>query len=174
MLALSSNKISANNLAARAAFVLFLLLFAFAGSSNAQAVAKQTKAFQPQASAVQVPLWQDYKGVKIGMTAAEAQAKLGAPTVQDKDGLFYNFSETESVQVILDAQQKVRVISVMFAAGHPNPPSFENVFGKDEKVEPNAAGGIYKLIRYPGAGYWVSYSRLAGDKPLVTVTIQKL
>lgn len=174
MSAQSSNKNSAGNLTARAAAILFLLLFAFVGSYSAQAIAKQVKATQTQASAVQLPQWQDYKGVKIGMPAAEAQAKLGTPMAQDKDGLFYAFSEFESAQVIFDAQQKVRVISVMFAGGHPNPPSFESVFNKEEKVEPNAAGGIYKLIRYPEAGFWVSYSRLAGDKPLVTVTIQKM
>lgn len=174
MSAQSRTKISVNNLTARAAFVAVLLFFAFVGGANAQAVAKQSKALPAQPAAVQLPLWQDYKGVKIGMPAAEAQAKLGAPTVQDKDGLFYAFSETESAQIIFDAQQKVRVISVMFAGGHPNQPTFENVFGKDEKVEPNAAGGIYKLIRYPEAGFWVSYSRLAGDNALVTVTMQKM
>lgn len=173
MSAQSGNRISANNLIALSAVAL-LLLFAFLGSSNAQAIAKQVKALPSQSSAVQLPLWQDYKGVKIGMTGAEAQAKLGAPATQDKEGLFYTFSETESAQIIFDAQQKVRVISVMFAGGHPNQPSFENVFGKEEKVEPNAAGGIYKLVRYREAGFWVSYSRLAGDQPLVTVTLQKL
>lgn len=174
MSAQSRNINSASNLMARGAFVLLLLLFAFSGSYSAQTAANRFKSLQPQTAAEHLPLWQDYKGVKIGMTIAETQVKLGAPASQDKDGLFYTFSETESAQIILDSQQKVRVISVMFAGGHPNPPSFENVFSKNEKAEPNAAGGIYKLIRYPESGFWVSYSRLPGDKPLVTVTIQKL
>ena len=32
----------------------------------------------------------------------------------------------------------------------------------------------HKLVRYPKAGCWVSYSRTAGDTPIVTVTIQKM
>jgi len=31
-----------------------------------------------------------------------------------------------------------------------------------------------QLNRYPEAGYWVSYNRIAGDKPIVTITVQKM
>jgi hypothetical protein len=35
-------------------------------------------------------------------------------------------------------------------------------------------GSMYELKRYPDAGYWVSYNRTAGDKPIVTITMQKM
>ena len=41
--------------------------------------------------------------------------------------------------------------------------------------EPGENGIVYKLVRYPSAGFWVAYSRLnAGGDPLTTITIQKL
>jgi hypothetical protein len=46
------------------------------------------------------------------------------------------------------------------------------VFGSDFETKPD--GSKYKLVRYPKAGYWVSYSKTAGDTPIITVTIQKL
>jgi hypothetical protein len=30
------------------------------------------------------------------------------------------------------------------------------------------------MVRFEDAGYWVSYSRMAGEKAMVIVTIQKL
>ena len=42
-------------------------------------------------------------------------------------------------------------------------------------VAPAADGSVYKMVRYEGAGYFVVYSRPAGEAPpLVTVTMQKL
>jgi hypothetical protein len=29
-------------------------------------------------------------------------------------------------------------------------------------------------VRYPKEGYWVSYSRTAGDTPIISITIQKM
>lgn len=43
-----------------------------------------------------------------------------------------------------------------------------------EEVQAQTDGSVYKLVRYPEAGYWVAYSRTAGDSPLVTVTIQQI
>jgi hypothetical protein len=48
----------------------------------------------------------------------------------------------------------------------------QQVSGADIDTKPD--GSKYRLVRYPKAGYWVSYSRTAGDTPIVTVTIQKL
>ena len=32
---------------------------------------------------------------------------------------------------------------------------------------------MHKMVTYTEAGYWVSYSRTAGDSPLVIITMQK-
>jgi hypothetical protein len=51
-------------------------------------------------------------------------------------------------------------------------PSCKDVLGAD--AEKKTDGSVYKLIRYPKAGYWVSYSRTAGSDATVTVTMQRI
>jgi hypothetical protein len=48
----------------------------------------------------------------------------------------------------------------------------QQVFGADFETKPD--GSKHKLVRYPKAGCWVSYSRTAGDTPIVSITIQKM
>ena len=76
-------------------------------------------------------------------------------------------------QIRLNKDKKVRLISITYTNDNKNAPKFEYVFGTSVKAEPGADGMIYKLVRYPEAGYWVAYSRTAGEKPSVTVTMQK-
>jgi hypothetical protein len=52
-----------------------------------------------EAAATQQPLYSDYKGVRIGMTAAEARAKLGLPALKEDDQDFYVFSDKETAQL---------------------------------------------------------------------------
>ena len=35
-------------------------------------------------------------------------------------------------------------------------------------------GSLYKMVRFPKAGCWVSYLRTNGDSPMTIVTLQKL
>jgi len=124
--------------------------------------------------AVMMPVLQNYKEVKIGTTDDEVRDRLGKKaTIDDKDGFFYQFDD-EMAQIRLDKDKKVRLISITYPSDNKNTPKFEDVFGTDVKAEPGADGMIYKLIRYPEAGYWVAYSRTAGDKPTVTITMQKM
>ena len=139
----------------------FLLLFVL--SVNAQTDGKKN-----------LPVWQNYKGVAIGMTAAEVREKLGAPKLDDADGFFYVFSDTENAQVMFDAKKNVSGISVVYAAEHKAPPTFADVFGKAEEMTAKPDGSIYKMVRYAEAGYWISYSRMAGETAMVTITIRKL
>jgi hypothetical protein len=46
------------------------------------------------------------------------------------------------------------------------------VLGVELQAKPD--GSMYELERYPAAGYWVSYNRTAGDKPIVTITMQRM
>jgi hypothetical protein len=66
----------------------------------------------------------------------------------------------------------VTAISIDYFGGESNAPTPETVLGT--AIHAKADGSMYELKRYPGAGYWVSYNRTAGDKPIVTVTMQKM
>jgi hypothetical protein len=121
------------------------------------------------------PVFTEYKGITIGMTADEVRDKIDKkPKIEDKDGFYYVFSDDEAMQIVLDENKKVKVISIIYSGGSSNTPTYEAVFGKDVSLEKSADGRVYKLIRYPDSGFWVAYSSGAGEKPTVTVTIQKL
>lgn len=143
-------------------FLLFVLCV-FVASVNAQNTDKKN-----------LPVWQSYKNVAIGMTADEVRAKLGAPKSEDAEGFFYIFSDTENAQILLDSGKKVRTISVVFTAEHNTAPSFADVFGKTAELQPKPDGSIYKMVKYEDAGYWISYSRMAGEKAMVIVMLQKM
>jgi hypothetical protein len=117
------------------------------------------------------PIFNDYRGVKIGWLADEVRKKLGSPANKSDEQDFFIFGEKETAQVMYDKGQ-VTAISVDFMNGAKEIISPQQVFGAE--IEAKADGSKYRLVRYPKAGYWVSYSRTAGDTPIITVTIQKL
>lgn len=116
------------------------------------------------------PLYHDYKGVQIGMTQEEARKKLGDPKDKSDEQDFYLFSDKETAQVFYQAK-KVFAISVTYMGANASAPEPKAVVGV---IEPAADGRMYKLIRYKEAGFWVSYNRISGDEPMVTVTMQKM
>jgi hypothetical protein len=116
------------------------------------------------------PLYIGYKGVSIGMDAVEARKKLGDPSDKGDTQDFYVFSDKETAQVFYD-KGKVMAVSVNYL-GDKSAPLPKVVLGLD--IEAKADGGMYKLVRYPEAGYWVSYNRTGGEDPLITVTMQKI
>jgi hypothetical protein len=118
------------------------------------------------------PAYRDYKGVAIGMTAEEARAKLGAPTEAGDTQDFYNVSDKQTVQVYYGADKKVSAVVVTYLDAGPTAPAPKSIFGSDIEAKPD--GSIYKMERYPKAGYWLSYSRTAGDSPLVIVALSKI
>jgi len=118
------------------------------------------------------PLFSEYRSVKIGMTTEEVRKKLNNPTDKSDEQDFFIFSENESAQVFYDKSHKVFAISVNFLNGARDLPTPKGVFGSD--IQPKPDGSVYKMVRYPKAGCWVSFSRTAGDSPLTTVTVQKI
>ena len=118
-----------------------------------------------------IPVFTDYRGVKIGMTAEEVRAKLDRLKKGD-DQDFLVFSERESAQIYYDDARKVTAISIDYFGDNSDAPSPDVVLGA--MLEAKADGSMYQLNRYPDAGYWVSYNRTAGDKPIVTITMQKM
>lgn len=148
---------------------LFVMVsLSIAGTTFGQASKNRTVA-----SGEEQPVFLDYRGVKLGALADEVRKKLGSPANKGDEQDFYMFGEKETAQVLYDkATSQVTAISVDFMSGARDVITPQQVFGSDIDAKPD--GSKYKLVRYPKAGFWVSYSRTAGDNPIVTVTIQKL
>jgi len=141
-------------------------------ATNATRPSAATAPAAAKADPVDEPHFQAFKGVRIGMTANEARQKLGEPTDKGDTQDFYLVSEKESVQVMYDPAHKVSALALIYMNGGANAPTAKAVMGAD--LEARADGSLYKLVRYPKAGYWVSYSRTAGNAPIVSVTMQKI
>lgn len=157
----------------RKSSVVFLLLLAaafvliIAGTTQAQAL-KQTF----DTTQLTDPIFHDYNGVKLGMTANEVHQKLDAPKERSPEQDFYVISDKQNVQIFYDNTQKVRAVVINYIGEGSNVPTCRAVLGTD--TTPSADGSIYKLVRYPKAGFSVSYNRTGGDEPLVIVTMQRL
>ena len=134
----------------------------------------QTSDDEPEApageDAVVTPVYKDYRGVTIGMTADEARRKLGNKKADGKTQDFFQIEDDEMATVYYNKDGKVRAISITYIG--KNAPAADAVVGAT--VAPDANGRVYKLIRYPGAGYWVAYSRTSGDSPTVSITMQRM
>ena len=154
----------------------FVLLVAIVFSFTVIIVEGQSrKPTKPAASLTsttptQQPLMTDYKGVRLGMTADEAHAKLGKGMRVDDQEL-YVFNEQETAQLLFDRSNNVIGISVDFLGG-VGAPDYRTVVGPDVDVKPD--GSMYKLVRYDNLGFWVSYNRTANTAVMmVSITIQK-
>ena len=146
--------------------VAALLVFgATVAGAQGRAATKST-----QITASQQPVYNEYRGVRIGMTTAEVRTKLGAPMQPGDDMDLYVFSDKETAQIVYDTAHAVKTISVDYAGGI-GAPGYKSIVGPD--VEVRADGSLYKLVRYDSLGLWVFYNRTAGDAPTVTITIQK-
>ena len=157
---------SSKFLLVQAAIVVLALLL------PASSVSAQTRK-QAAAAAEEEPMFHDYRGVQIGWLADDVRKKLGSPVNKDDEQDFYVFSEKETAQILYDkATRKVTAISVDFQNGASGVITPQQVFGAD--IEAKADGSKYKLVRYPKVGYWISYSKTAGDAPMISITMQKL
>ena len=149
-----------------AALALICLLLG-AASATAQ-TAKKTPATHDDD-----PVFLEYRGIQLGWVADEVRKKLGAPADKGDEQDFYKFSDNETCQVLYDkTTRKVTAISVDFSSGASSAITPQQVFGSDIDSKPD--GSKYKLVRYPKAGYWVSYYRGTGNTPSITVTMQKM
>ena len=117
------------------------------------------------------PLYREYKGVTLGMSADEARRKLGNPQEKDKVQDFFVFSERERARIFYDDKGQVSAVIVTFIGKGANAPDAKAILGSEIEAKPD--GSAYKIVTYPKAGYWVAYSRTAGDEPLTIITMQK-
>lgn len=161
--------INARHILFGAALVFLLLIIGL--NSNVAAQARKTQTAFTRDSAVQKPMFTDYKGVRLGMTAAEAREKLGIPQLQQAEQEYYEVSETERVQIAYNPAGKIVTISVDYMGG-TGAPDYKAVVGGE--LQKTLTGGLYKMERYESAGYWVSYNRTAGPVVVITITMQKM
>jgi hypothetical protein len=163
----------------RSIFVLVSAILIVCSIANAQ-TASTTQQQQQEvavnskattATVSNVPVFADYRGIKIGMSADEVRSKVNGIKKGEGQDLL-TFSEHESAQIYYDDKGKVTAVSIDYFGDKNGAPSPEAVLGTAIEAKPD--GSMYQLNRYRDAGYWVSYNRTAGDKPVVTITMQKM
>ncbi len=146
--------------------LLLLLLGAVAKGQNPAPSVKAARAH----SQIQQPLYTDYRGVRLGMTAEEARAKLGEPAMKSNEQDYFVMSANETTQIVYDAFQKVVTISTDYSGG-VGAPDYKAVVG-DGTLLQRPDGSLFRMMQYQSAGMWVSYNRSAAVVPVVTITIQ--
>lgn len=155
-------------------FVLWLVATAFGQDATVQDRISRPKVQEPT-SEVLKPVFSVYRGIAIGTTEAELLERIDTkPTLESKDDYFYVFSEAESAQFLLDAERKVKAMSITYSGNNSTAPTYESVFGTDVAIKLTEGGKVYNLVNYPEAGFWVAYYKSTGDSQMITVTIQKL
>jgi len=127
---------------------------------------------RPEAAApADEPLYDEFKGLKLGASRDEARQRLGDPREKDKGQDFFVFSDRERARVYYDDKGAVSAVIVTYVGKSAGAPTPKAVLGTD--VEAKQDGSMYKMVNYPKAGYWVAYSRTAGDEPLTIITMQR-
>jgi hypothetical protein len=126
----------------------------------------------PESKGEDEPLFSEYRGVRIGMTAEEARKKMGEPQDKSDEQDFFVFNEKESAQVFYDKAHKTYAISINYIGAGGSTPLPKAVLGSEIEAQPD--GSMYKMVRYRKSGFWVAYSRTAGSDPLITVTMNKI
>ena len=138
--------------------VILLLIFAIVANG------------QTGHSQAQQPLYREYRGVRLGMTAEEARAKLGVPAMKSDEQDFYVFSANETAQLVY-AEQKVVTISTDYTSGI-GAPDYKSVVGEVLQQRPD--GSLFRMVLHDSERFWVSYNKSASVVPTVTITIGKM
>ena len=148
------------------------LTLGFAGSASAQDAggqavsANQPKPVTPAAKTILVPAMTEFRKAGIGTTVDDLKKAWGKPEVEDKSGFLFELADNQTAQVEIDPDGKVTAIAVTFRDGS-GAPKAEEVFGPNEKIDPKEGGALFHMVRYPEAGYWVSYSSQGNGKPVI-------
>ena len=111
--------------------------------------------------------YREYRGVRLGMPAAEVRAKLGAAALQSEDQDFYVVSANESTQIMY-RDQKVFMISTDYTNG-VGAPDYQSVVG--EKLLQRPDGSLFSMVRNDAERFWVSYNKSTAAVPIVTITL---
>lgn len=148
-------------------FVFVILLVGLGGSSLTPTTA--AGAIPAPTPDTEKPVYSEYRGVTLGMSIDDARAKLGKARDSSDQLDYYVLSDGETVQVIYE-NKAVKCISTTYLG--VKAPEASQIFGVPVEAKPD--GSINKVVKYPKAGYWVSYIRTEGNDPMVMVTMHKL
>ena len=141
-------------------------------TNTSQTTSTQAAQTQPAAAPADEPLYREFKGVRIGTSQTEARKKLGNPEDKGKEMDFFVFSDRERARVYYDAKGNASAVIVTYIGKSADAPTPKAVLGTEADARPD--GSLYKIAYYPKAGYWVAYSRTAGDQPMTIITMQKI
>jgi hypothetical protein len=154
---------------------IFLVVFGLAAIACAGLVlsanAQKARPAITAETAMQQPLYSDYRGVRLGMTPQEVRAKLGNPVLKDEELDYFVFADNVTAQIAYDGAHKAKAISVDYPGG-VGAPDYLAVVGSELDTRPD--GSMFKLVRYESLGFWVSYNRTVGPTAIVSITIQKI
>lgn len=141
--------------------ILLLLLGIIAKGQTQTPAATKT-------SQLQQSIYREYRGVRLGMTAAEARAKLGEPAMKSDEQDFYLVSPNETTQIAYDQNRRVTTISTDYLGG-AGAPDYRAVVGEGLLNRPD--GSVFRMVIYDSERFWVSYNKSAAMVPVVTITI---
>jgi len=147
-----------------------LLLLLLGTVAKGQSETPATKVSKAHAQ-IQQPLYREYRGVRLGMTLAEARAKLGEPAMKSDEQDFFVFSANETAQIAYTAQ-KVVTISTDYTGG-VGAPDYRSVVGEGLLLQ-RPDGSLFRMVLYDSEHFWVSYNKSATVMPFVTITIGTL
>ena len=116
----------------------------------------------------QTTSYREYRGVRLGMTAAETRAKLGTAALQSDDQDYYVISANETTQIMYNAAQKVVMISTDYTNG-TGAPDYRSVVG--DKILQKPDGSLFSMVRNDAERFWVTYNKSATVVPVVTITL---
>ena len=145
-----------------------LLLLALARVATGQSEASGARIHKAHGQ-VQQPLYREYRGVRLDMTAAEVRAKLGEPAMKSEEQDFYVISANETVQVAYNEAHKAVTISTDYSGG-VGAPDYKNVVGEGLLLE-RPDGSLFRMVMYDSERFWVSYNKSATTVSIVTITI---
>ena len=112
--------------------------------------------------------YKEYRGIRLGMTAAETRAKLGEPAMKSDEQDFYVLSANETAQIVYNTAQKVVTISTDYTAG-VGAPDYRSIVGEGLLQRPD--GSLFRMVMNDAERFWVSYNKSATVVPIVTITI---
>ena len=136
--------------------------------AKGQSVAPRTITAKTQAQAQQ-PLYSEYRGVRLGMTATEVRAKLGEPALKSDEQDFFIISANETTQIAYNAAHTVITISTDYAAG-VGAPDYKTAVGEGTLLT-RPDGSVFKMAMHDAERFWVTYNKSAATVPTVTITI---